>query len=248
MDASKTQIVRNIESARAHLERALDDILQLPVRSDTATDLAMHTLGSYVVLAKNTVELLREELHDYPVRDVGVWLDGLARGTLLMEQLVEQIQSGTTVRQELVWEEVEIATLVRRLCRLYQTSAARRSVSIDFDAAVSTSRAWTDRIVAASVFHEILTIALRRSPANSTVKVHIEELEDRIFSWVQDRGVPLSQNGRRCLEDNEDVHFSRKSAERLGGRLWCEFITGEGLRVHVSLPKPGTSGVSTGLK
>ncbi len=249
MTPSKTQIVRDIESAKAHLERALDELLELPVSAGTAAEMATGTLGSYVFLAKGTVDLLREELREYPVRDVHVWLDGLARGTDLMEQLVEQIRSGNIARQELKWEEVEIATLMRRLCRVYNNIAARRSVDIDFDAAVSTSRAWTDRIVAASLFHEILANALSRTPANSTIKVHVEELYDRIITSVQDRSAPLSPDESRCLEENEDlskaegfgINVPRKSAERLGGKLWCDSDVGEGLRVFVSLPKRSNS-------
>jgi signal transduction histidine kinase len=251
MDPSKTQIVRDIESARAHLERALNDLLQLPVRPNAAADLATRTLDSYVVLARGTVDLLSEELREYPVRDVHVWLDGLVRATDLMEQLVEQIRSGTIARQELKWEEVEIATLLRRLCHILEDMAARRGVGIDFDAAVSTSRAWTDRIVAASLFQQILANALSRSPRNSTIKVHVEELQDRIISRIRDCGSALSTSEHQSLEEKEGVedsgpgrfslNLSRRSVEQLGGKLWCESDSGEGLCVCVSLPKPGNS-------
>lgn len=251
MDPTKTQIVRDIESARAHLEKALDDLQELPVRDCAGAELAAHTLRSYVVLAKGTVNLLRQELAEYPVRDVHVWLDGLARGTDLMDQLVEQLQSGAVVRPELKWEEVEIATLMRRLCRLYQETAERRGMRIDFDAAVSTSRAWTDRIVAASVFQGILANAMRRSPDNSTVTVRVEELPEQIVSRIQDGGTTLrrEENGRSPGNDDAakeaeiGIAICRQSIEKLGGKLWCECEAGEGMRICVSLPKPRAAAV-----
>ncbi len=245
MDPSKTQIVQDIESAKTHLERALVQLMELPIPTGSAVEMATQTLDSYVVLAKGTVGLLSEELREYPVRDVRIWLDGLSRGTNLMEKLIEQIRSGNIARQELKWEEVEIATLMRRMCRMYGEISTRRSISIDFDAAVSTSRAWTDRLVAASLFQQILADAVRRAPANSTIKVYVEELRDRIITSIQNREARLSTNERRCLEEKEDLskakelglNIPRESAEQLGGKLWCDSDAGEGLRVFVSLPK-----------
>ena len=249
MDPSKTQIVQDIESAKAHLEKALHELIELPVPTGSALEMATNTLGSYVVLAQGTVDLLREELREYPVRDVHIWLDGLARGTNLMEQLVGQIRSGNIARQELKLEDVEIATLMRRLCRVYRDIAARRSVNVRFDAAVTTSRAWTDRIVAASLFQQILANTLKRAPANSTIEVLVEELHDAIITSIQNLGDTLSSDERCSVEENGDVskaedfglRVPRESVERLGGKLWCKFDAGEGFRVNVSLPKPGNS-------
>ena len=255
MDSAKTQIIQDIESAKAHLESALNELMQLPVPSGDV-EMATQTLGSYVVLAKGTVGLLSEELREYPVRDVHTWLDGLARGTDLMEKLIEQIQSGNVAQHELKWEEVEIATLMRRLCGIYHESATRRGIKIDFDAAVSTSRAWTDRLVAASLLQQILADALRRAPENSTVIVHVEELQDRIITSIQEQEARVGTNESRHLEKNEDLSRSeepdltipRKSVERLGGELWCEFHAGEGIRVCASLPKTGQRGQLTDPK
>ena len=87
----KNQIIMSLQTAQDELEKALENLAQLPAFDATRVRFAAHTLGNYLTVIAAGVDLLQLHLDDHPDEQIRRWLESLRRATGLMTDTVLQL-------------------------------------------------------------------------------------------------------------------------------------------------------------
>jgi signal transduction histidine kinase len=102
----------------------------------------------------------------------------------------------------------------------------------------------SDGTVLTTIVRNLLSNALKFSPAGSQVRIRIQEGGEELHIMVMDEGPGIeSERQARLFELHKDkkgigLFLCREFAERLGGRMGLESKVGSGSRFIISLPLP----------
>jgi signal transduction histidine kinase len=251
---SKETIVASIEAAKADLEQALADLQRLPALDPETVRHAAHTLGNYVNVTSACVELLTMALKDHPEQDVHSWLRGLDRVSDLMAHVVRQLTHTMAARDvHLVREQMSMALLAQRGCTFYQHVAERKGIQIICEIDTQTPHVWTDRIAAAVVLDNLLSNAVKYSVPGKRVWVRVWSEADHVVCTVRDEGAGLSVEDQAKLfqrgvrlgstptagepSSGYGLAIAKELIDKLGGRLWCDSVVGQGASFSFRLPR-----------
>ena len=123
--ASDKEMAQNlIAAAKTHLDEALSKLENMSALDKHNLCFAAHALGNYLTVIEGTVELLKITLKDYPDEQVHAWLEGLKHTSALMMHTSNQLMgSSIEGNPDLVFEEVNLPLLTKRICDFYQKKA-----------------------------------------------------------------------------------------------------------------------------
>jgi two-component system sensor histidine kinase TctE len=251
MTPAKDEIVENIKAAKAELEMALERLHSLPMPAAGTIQMTAYAIRSYLQIARGTTVLLQQELAEYPIRNVHVWLEALKRADDLMTQALEDIQpSAKPPPDRIHWEEVDLGRMVMRFCEHFQRTPSDVMVEPEIEAV--SPNAWTDRIMIAAIVYSLLMNAVKYSPPGKRVLVRLEDGEDGVVCMVRDEGPPLSPEERAIFESTVRLPGNRSTdmgdgayglvvakqlADRLGIKIW-PFDEPTGCCIAFSAPRP----------
>jgi len=170
-----------------------------------------------------------------------------------LEDLVDALLQATTIdRQALVVapEVVDWPALLRGQVELFQRGQPDRA--IDLNVAPDAQHVVADVNLVTGVVANLLSNALKYSPAGSPVLVRARREADEVVTTVVDRGdgVPpddrerifekFTRLGDHLTRPQQGVglglYIARSSVERMGGRIWCAEAPGGGAAFAFALP------------
>ena len=188
--------------------------------------------------------------------------DGLAEPMDYLPTLREQVRTLSALVDDLFelaridagaltfeLEETRVAGVVESALRLVQPEASSRKVDLvahlDADA---TARVEPDKIE--RVVSNLLTNALRHTPSDGSVAVHLEQRPDDVLVRVEDTGSGLPTEALGRMFDRFwradrarggggaglGLAIARGLVEAHGGRIWAENRPQGGARVSFTLP------------
>jgi len=234
-----------------------------------------HLAESFNVMAESVERLFdaRRELvawasHDLrtPVASMRAMLeaieDGLADPADYLPTLREQVEALSTMIDDLFelarldagaltleLRHTRVSDLVTAAVRVLGPEAAARGVGlaahVDGDAVAEIAPEKIERVL-----HNLLTNALRHTPSDGTVAVHLERDGGEIVIRVEDTGEGLADGaGERMFDrfwradraragggSGLGLAIARGLVEAHGGRIWAENRGGGGARVAFTLP------------
>jgi signal transduction histidine kinase len=243
-----------ITRAQAELERALEEIDQLPAVDVHSVALAAHALNNFLTVTRGVVDLLIPVLRDHPEPQVGVWLQGLSHATDLMAHTVSQLMNNAVgVETALRREEFDLSRLVERACTYYARGAHQKGLQLQFRGEANGLRVATDRVMVAAVLDNLLSNAVKYSPRGKRITVTVEPYGHGVVCLVTDEGPGLSpadcdrlfQPGVRLApvpsagepSTGYGLAVAKRFADQLGGTLTCESMLGRGTTFSFWLPR-----------
>jgi signal transduction histidine kinase len=241
----KDKIITSLQTAQAELEKALGDLAQLPAFDVNRVQFAAHTLTNYLTVIAAGIDLLQLHLINYPDEQTHRWLDTLRHATALMTHTVLELTNAPAAgREQLLWEKVDLPTLVQRACDHYRRVADHKQITISLEADVPSPFVWADRIAVAAVLDNLLSNAVKFSPPQKRIWVRVTAEPADLVCTVQDEGPGLSaeeqarlfQRGVRLSpvptggepSNGYGLAVAKELLEKIEGEIWCESQPGQG--------------------
>lgn len=236
---------------------------------------ALGSLGWFIARAQarrlRERDLVQFVLHDLrnPVTALGLALDrmaetgdpppgivpcrhALSRMNGLIESLVglTKLERGHMVIKQ---EPFSIKEALDTAVRTFSTTAAQVGVRLPESSGIPDVRATGDRDLAIRVFENLLGNAIKVSPPDTEIRIHVEPAEgQRIIIQIQDQGPGIPPHlAQRVFEPYVQFELGRKQAtsgyglglafcraaiRNLGGRIWIDPTPGPGTCLALSLP------------
>ena len=148
---------------------------------------------------------------------------------------------------------VSFRSIIEHALEIYGDVAGEKKIEIVWKGPSFPAIAiWTDAVAVGTVLDNLLSNAIKFSHAGATVNVTMTRKERDLICAVCDDGPGLSEADQaRLFRRGEQLHpkptggesssglglaAACEVVERLGGRIWCESVEGEGSCFMFSLP------------
>lgn len=263
MEESKDQIVSGILRAKSELEQVLYEMEKLPAVSESAVHFAAHALNNFLTVTGGTVDLLLLMLANHPDQQVRTGLEALKQATTLMTHTVSQMVNAETCKDaQLRFERVELTIMAQRFRIFYQRIADQKRIQCLSLANADVPSVWTDRVATAAALDNLFSNAVKYSPAGKRIWVEVVPQDDWVVCRVRDEGPGLSQDDQAKLfqrgipltpkptagepSTGYGLAVAKELIEKVGGRIWCESVLGEGACFSFKLPQYRESVHGTG--
>jgi signal transduction histidine kinase len=212
---------------------------------------ASHDLRTPLASIQAMIEALEDGLAD-PADYLPTLRDQVRTLSRLVDDLFElaRIDSGA-LSFEL--EETPVAVVVESALRLARPEASNRHVELlAYLDSEATARVEPDKIQ--RVLSNLLTNALRHTPSDGSVAVHLEQRPEDILIRVEDTGSGLpaealgrmferfwrADRARPADGAGLGLAIARGLVEAHGGQIWAENRTQGGARISFTLPTVGS--------
>jgi two-component system phosphate regulon sensor histidine kinase PhoR len=194
----------------------------------------------------------------------------MIREELRLENLVNGLLQATSVDQSglvVLPRAIEWGDLVSEQVDLYRHSEPPRRIELSVEPDVG--EVFADPSLATSTLTNLLTNALKYSPAEEPVVVRVERDGSQVITTVSDHGHGVPAGDRTRIFDKFTrlgdhmtrsqqgvglgLYIARRSIEQTGGAIWCDEAPGGGACFGFSLPAladgatPPTSGAVASL-
>ncbi len=205
-----------------------------------------------------------------PLSVIAGYLEALRDGTLpptqerfetlhteatLLQRLVEDLRTLSLVDSgelTLQPERIELGDFLRDVERFYQPRAEADGITLHVQLAQPLPALWADRMRLGQILGNLISNALRHTPAGGRITVGAEAADDALRLWVRDtgEGIPperLSQIFHRFYRIDEaraqegqtglGLAIARGLVEAHGGMIRAESQPGQGTTMYITLPR-----------
>ena len=238
--AEVAQLASSFNEMAGNLERLFDARRELVAW-------ASHDLRTPLANMQAMLEALEDGL-----ADPGDYLPALREQVRVLSTLVDdlfelaRIDAGALT---LELEDAPLAGVVASCLRGVEAEARQRRVALEADVADGvTARFAPDKVE--RVLFNLLTNALRHTPSDGTVAVHVQPSAGEVQVTVEDTGEGLGEEAQRRMFDRFwrgdrartnrqaglGLAIARGLVEAHGGRIWAEERPGGGARISFTLP------------
>jgi PAS domain S-box-containing protein len=240
-DAMFTGTIQDI-TERTELERRKDEFISM----------ASHELKTPVTSLKGFTNLFQRRLAHQADEKALYYLDRmntqLNKLTKLISDLldVSKIQTGKLTYYE---ESFDIDALVKETVENLQAAISTHQLCLEGTAAAQVVGD-SDRI--GQVLINLVTNAIKYSPHNDTIIIHVARNAQNVIASVQDFGIGIAKEHQDKIFDRfyqvtdpEEktypglgigLYLSREIIERHGGSMWVESEKGQGATFYFTLP------------
>jgi PAS domain S-box-containing protein len=192
-------------------------------------------------------ELSSEEVHEFAA-DIHKDAQRLAR--LINDMLdLDRLESG---RFELHFESVDLNALIREVVEQFRGAAATHPVRLELETSLRPLLADRDKLT--QVLTNLMSNAIKYSPAGGKVVITTREGEQAVEITVQDHGIGIPVEALKIVFERYarvetgaarqvqgtglGLPIVRQIARLHGGDAWAESSPGVGSIFHVRLPRP----------
>jgi two-component system sensor histidine kinase/response regulator len=181
--------------------------------------------------------------------------EAILRESRRLLQLVENLLNIDALERgeiKLNLEAFDLAESAQNVGLSLNARAAAKSQTITLEKAASCGRTYADPLVTFQVLDNLVSNALKFSPAGTSVRLKISENDGAVVCEVQDEGPGLSAADHKLLfgkfarlsarptgnESSTGLGLSivKKLVEAMNGSVWCTSTKGHGANFMIKLP------------
>jgi signal transduction histidine kinase len=244
-------LVRAVDAARVAERQANQQLRELDRLKDEFVSTISHELRTPLTSITGYLELAREQADPGTDDYLAVVERNAARLLALVNDLlfVARLQSG---RLELEDESVDIAKLVAESVATAKPQAVGANVELRLRLTGGDTAVRGDRRRLAQVVDNLVSNAIKFSPAAGTVDLTVDRRNGKILIEVEDRGIGISESDREHLFERFfrtqgaldrqipgtglGLYITKSIVEAHGGSVAAESVVGEGSSFVVELP------------
>lgn len=254
MEESKNQVESAIARAQAALEQALRELELMPAFDPSSAGFHAHALNNYLTVAGGIVELILLHQPSQLDEQVRSWLEDVRHATDMMRRTVSHLMTASAGPEvQLQFERIDdLPIVIQRCCSYYERVAARKTIRVNTDASAAVPPVWADRVAVAAVLDNLLSNAVKYSQPGTQVWVQVRGESGGVVCKVRDEGPGLSQQDQGKLfqrgarltprptagesSTGYGLAVAKELMDRLGGKIWCESVLGQGASFTFRLP------------
>lgn len=248
------QTVRELNSELEQKKQELEQATQL---EDSFISMASHELKTPMTTISGHAQLLLSRLSKQAelsseLAAIRTALERIHRQTHRLNALVDQLLDLNNLRAGKIALRIRACNLVDVCCEVVeeQQFLANRIIELHVPKTPVLLQADYERLI--QVLVNLVSNALKYSPEQAQVKVHLEQDDGQALIWVSDTGPGIPEEQQAHLFEpfyrGPEVQYTPKSGlglglaickeviERHGGRIWCESQFGKGSTFFVELP------------
>ena len=261
-ESGRERAFDKMREANEKLETSNNQLAQLNQEKNEFLGIAAHDLKNPLTVIIGSAELLGGNLPPQQAVKLSGNIMGAGRRML---QLIKALLDANAIEQGRFTSNLEhcdLRELVRECATNNQTHASRKDIAIVAEEG-DPEWGWTDRNATMQILDNLISNAVKFSPAKSKVLVKIRTEADWVFVAVKDQGPGLSAADHKKLfgkftrlsaqptggESSTGLGLSivKKLAEALAGTVYCQSVLGEGATFILRLPA-GEGKVATPTK
>jgi PAS domain S-box-containing protein len=227
---------------------------ELEKRKDDFVNMASHELKTPLTSLRLYLDYLNNETKKYRDSKINKALNHIQDQTGRLQKLVNDLLDVSrlqTGKLNFTMEEFRLDQLIEETMQSLQTSSKQKLI---FKTKIPATII-ADRFRIYQVLTNLLTNAMKYSPAEQKIIVKIEKKSDRLHVSIQDFGIgiPRDQNKKiferlyQVTDDNEKtfpgfgmgLYISREIIRRHKGQIWVDSEKGKGSTFYFSLPLKG---------
>src|SRR6266496_6332969 len=224
---------------------------------DEFLSLASHELRTPLTSIQGNAELMHMKLQrrakatDSSEQDIQA-VERIIRQAKRLNRLIDEMLDATRIQGEVLElnneADINLVEITRRVIDSY--AAAGREINLE-DTAVALVGNW-DEARLEQVLYNLISNALKYSPADTSVKVRLERQDNEAVVSIKDQGPGLSAEEQahifdryyRLSRDEKSnvgglglgLYIAQQIITRFGGRLWVESKPGDGSTFSIALP------------
>jgi signal transduction histidine kinase len=254
---------RALEQHAALLEQTVQERTRELLKANQAKDefisIASHELRTPLTSMKLLTQLVQRQLERAGI-PMMPQMARIERAIARMEQLINDLLDVSRIeagKLELRPEPCQLTELCQQVVD-EQATATQRAIVFTAPGGPVEVEADTDRL--GQVITNLLSNALKYSPATAPVSLTLEQEGETVILCVRDEGPGIPADALPHIFDRFyrvpgievqsgsgvglglGLHICREIVERHGGQIWAESTIGAGSAFYVALPLAGLSG------
>ena len=248
----RTQLTLRLTLRKAETQAA--DLARLNAEKDRFYSILAHDLRSPLAGLLGLCEAMAGAPKEFSPDEVAEAAGEMAKSARNLYQLLENLLEWAllqTGRMECRPESIEISSILHEMAALFSPSAQHKDITMHLE--VRSAPAWADRRMVQAVFRNLLSNALKFTPARGSVQLRCRTESKRVVGEIEDSGVGLSDAQLRSLFFRESKPVSHPGTagergtglglvlcaemlERLGGTITARRAPVKGSIFTITLP------------
>ncbi len=253
-----TRLNNELVSAQRELARKNAELLRTDEIKNRFLGMATHDLRSPLAVIIAYSETMLDAKDSSQSSSCAAYLERIRSSAVFMSELVDDLLDTAAIesgRLKLEPYPHNMADLVRRCVEMGRTLASRKGVELHFSAPVEKIVAVVDEVRIAQALNNLISNAVKFSPAASTVVIGLSLAGEDVVMVVEDRGTGIPRDvldkifspfGTPTIRGPSGekstglgLLIARRVAEAHRGRLQLESESGRGTRVEIIIPRTG---------
>ena len=247
-----------VSRVRTHLALKLtrDRLKQLAEDKDELLGILAHDLKNHLGGMQMSANLLREWMNQLNDRKPAQLCANICHSTGQLLAFVKEFLANSAADHgvALNLEPVSLSDAVTRAAQDYQEAARRKNMEIRLELPAEPANVLADRNALMQVLDNLLSNALKFSPANKQITIIVRPAETGVECLIQDQGPGFSAEDKARLfrryvrlsarptggEPSTGLGLSivKKLVQAMKGELTCTSTPGEGAVFALRLPQP----------
>lgn len=231
---------QNIELKNLQLEKRNEHLLAIDEEKNNLIKILAHDLRTPINQVQGLAHLLaleKETLNDDQSEITQKITEATERLNKMITNILD-IESLENNRIKIFTEPINISSLVNQVVKSFEKPAAKKNISLQFKSENLNLIMLGDPLFLTQVFENLVSNAIKFSPADKTIKIYIDEFKSKLRVAVEDYGPGLTPEDLQQAfkkfaklsakptagESSTGLGLSivKKYVEMMGGYVWCE--------------------------
>lgn len=243
-----------LKHSREILERTASQLRELNNEKNEFLGIAAHDLKNPICSFIGVAEYMmgKPGLERAELKELAG--DILTESRRLLQLVQNLLDVNAIERGQLKFQPVacDLAEIAGTVVNNFRARAEAKQQALAYDPGATPARVFADRSVTVQILDNLVSNALKFSPAGKTIRVRVSPAKEGILCEVQDEGPGLSVEDQQRLfgkfarlsaqptggENSTGLGLSivKKLVEAMNGSVWCESQLGHGAKFGIRLP------------
>ena len=244
-----------LEKALKQVEELNDDLKKMNEEKNTFMALVAHDLKNPLNAVLGYAQLVKMNPGNFSDEEFKEMFNDIEISARIMTELITNYLEFTTIeagKVELDMREADIAKACKYVIDSFGSRAKAKDIYVEFEGPPGEVLIKADKNALTQILDNLVSNAIKFSPAGRVVKVSIEEIDGIVRCTIKDEGPGVSEEDMSKLfkkfsklsakptagESSTGLGLSitKKLTEDMNGRVWCESSDGKGASFILEFP------------